>query len=175
VKSISWRAQLRFIALGYAAVLAVAAYLLYERHLQELRHPADVVASSGMYAGGDALLTIFIACLFMIPTIFLLLVIARFEAFYTAYAQLLLGISLSAPVCLSMFFFGENRVAQSVSILCFYRLLLSPFILVGIGVSRLVARFDRAKRLVSYAFLIEGLTLGIAVALFIHGSGPDRR
>ena len=177
MKSVSWRVQLGFVALGYAAVFAVAADLLYERHLQELRHPADVVASSGMYAGGDALLQIFIACLFMIPTIFLLLVIARFEAFYTAYSQLLLGLSLSAPVCVSVFFFGENHVAQGVSIFCLYRLLLSPLILVGIGVSRLVAQFDRAKRLVSYAFLIEGLTLGIGVvvALFIHRSGYDRR
>jgi hypothetical protein len=41
-----------------------------------------------------------------------LLVIARFEAFYTAYSQLLLGLSLSAPVCVSVFFFGENHVAQ---------------------------------------------------------------
>jgi hypothetical protein len=47
--------------------------------------------------------------------------------------------------------------------------LLSPFILVGIGISRLVARFDRAKKLASYALLIEGLTLGIAVVLFIRG------
>jgi hypothetical protein len=45
----------------------------------------------------------------------------------------------------------------------------SPFILVGIVVSRLVARFDRAKKMVSYALLIEGLTLGVAIALLIHG------
>jgi formate-dependent nitrite reductase membrane component NrfD len=46
-----------------------------------------------------------------------------------------------------------------------------PFILVGMGVSRLVARFDRAKRFASYALLIEGLTLVIAVALLIHALG----
>jgi len=50
----------------------------------------------------------------------------------------------------------------------------SPFILVGIGVSRLVARFDRAKRLLSYALLIEGLTLAIAVALLIHALGGPK-
>jgi hypothetical protein len=176
VKSISWRAQLGFIALGYAAVLVVAAVLLYSRHLQELRDPADVVASGGMYAGGDALMEIFIACLFMIPTVFLVCVIARFEAFYEAYSQLLLGLSLSAPICLSVLALGEHYFAQSVSILCLFRLFWSPFILLGIGVSRLAARFYRAKRLVSYALLIEGLTLAIAVALVIHAwGGPNNR
>jgi hypothetical protein len=128
-----------------------------------------------MYAGGDALLEIFIVCLFMIPTVFLVWVIARFEDFYKAYSQLLLGLSVSAPVCLSMLSLGENYLAQSVSILCLYRLLWSPFILVVIGASRLTARFDRAKRLVSYALLTEGLTLAVAIALFIHRLGLNNR
>jgi hypothetical protein len=42
------------------------------------------------------------------------------------------------------------------------------------GISRLVARFDRAKRFASYAILIEGLTLAIAVALVIHSWGGSR-
>jgi hypothetical protein len=166
--------QLGLVALGYGAVLVVAATLLYGRHLQELNDPAE--ASGGMWAAGDAFLQIFIACLFMIPTAFLVWVIAKFESLYKAYSQLLLGLSLSAPVCLSVLTLGENYIAQSVSIFCLYRLLWSPLILVGIGVSRLVARFDRAKRLVSYAFLIEGLTLAIAVALVIHAwGGPKNR
>ena len=94
---------------------------------------------------------------------------ARFEAFYTTYSQLLLGLSLSAPVCLSVLFLGENRVGESLMNLCLYRLMWLPFILVGMGISRMVARFDRAKKLASYALLIEGLTLGIAVVLFIRG------
>jgi len=128
-----------------------------------------------MWAAGDALLVIFIACLFMIPTVFLIWVIARFDSVYTAYSQFLLGLSLSAPVCLSVFLLGESQVAQSLGSLCLFRLLGSPFILVGIGISRLVARFDRAKRLVSYALLIEGLTIVAALALFIHAMGPNRR
>jgi hypothetical protein len=41
------------------------------------------------------------------------------------------------------------------------------------GISRVAARFDRAKRLASYALLVEGLTLGLPVAaliiaVFIH-------
>ena len=158
--------------MAYAAVFVVAATLLYARHLQELRYPAE--ASGGMWAGGDLLLYIFIACLFMVPTVFLIWITARFEAFFTAYSKFLLGLSLSAPVCLSVLFLGENRVGQSLITLCLYRLICSPFILVGIGISRLVARADRAKRFAAYALLIEVLTVGIIVALFIHEAGAKR-
>jgi hypothetical protein len=173
VRSLSLQAQLWLVALGYVAVFVAGATLLYGRYLQELYYPVE--ASGGMWAAGDLMLGIFIACLFLIPTVFLILVIARFEAFYAAYSRFLLGLSLSAPVCLSVFMLGENQVAQSLGSFCLCRLLGSPFILVGIGISRLAARFDRAKRLVSYALLIEGLTMGVAVALLIHAMGPHRR
>jgi len=159
---------------GYVAVLVVAAALLYMRHLQELQYPAE--ASGGMWAAGDALLYVFIACLFMVPTVFLIWVTAKFEAFYTAYSKFLLGLSLSAPVCLSVFLLGENRVGERLINLSLYRLMWLPFILVGMGISRLVARFDRAKKFASYALLVEGLTLAIAVALLIHAwNGPPNR
>jgi hypothetical protein len=173
VNSISLRVQLGLVALGYAAVLVMAAALLFMRHLQELKYPID--ASGGMWAAGDAMLYIFIVCLFMIPTIFLIWVSARFEAFYTPYSQFLLVLSLSAPVCLAVFFFGENHVAESLGSLCLLRLLGSPFIFAGIGTSRLVARFDRAKRLVSGALLVEGLTMATSVALLIHAAWPNKR
>lgn len=60
---LSSRAQLRLVAFGYAAVFAVAAMLLYCRHLQELKYPLE--ASGGMWAAGDAFLYVFIACIFM--------------------------------------------------------------------------------------------------------------
>jgi len=163
--------QLGAVAVGYVAVLVVAAALLYMRHVQELQYPAE--ASGGMWAAGDALLYVFIACLFMVPTVFLIWVTAKFEAFYTAYSKFLLGLSLSAPVCLSVFLLGENRVGERLINLSLYRLMWLPFILVGMGISRLVARFDRAKKFASYALLVEGLTLAIAVALLIHAwNGP---
>jgi hypothetical protein len=164
--------QLGFVALGYAAVLALAAALLFVRHLQELRNPAE--ASGGMWAFGDAFLYIFIACLFMVPTVFLIWIIAKFEVFYTAYSKFLLGFSLSAPVCLGVLFLGGNHVGQSLMNICMLRLMWLPFILVGMGISRMVARFDRAKRFASCAFLIEGLTLAIAVALVIHAWGAPK-
>ena len=174
MKSISWRAHLGLVALGYAVVLVIAAALLYGRHLQELLYPVE--ASGGMWAAGDAFLWIFIACLFMVPTVFLVWVIAKSESIYKTYSQLLLGLSLSAPVSLALFTLGQNYLAQSVWVLCLFRLVSSPFIILGIGVSRLVARFDRAKRLISYALLVEGLTLGTAVVLLIHAwSAPNSR
>jgi hypothetical protein len=173
VKSISWRVQLGFVLLVYAAVSVIAAAILYGRHLQELKYPAE--ASGGMWAAGDAMLYIFIACLFMIPTGFLIWFIAKFETLYKAYSQLLLALSLSAPICLSLISLGENHVAEGLANFCLERLFWSPFVLVAIGVSRLAARFDRAKRFVTYALLIEGMTLGVAVALIIRAAGASGR
>jgi hypothetical protein len=158
------------VGAGYAAVSAVAVALLGARYLMERMNAAQVAAAGGMYAFGDLLLGIFIVCLFMIPTIALIWVMAKSEALYTTYSQLLVGISLSAPVCLSLVWLGEKHVPQSLVLLGLCRLLCSPFILVGIIFSRLVARFERAKKLVVYALLIEGLTVGVAVGLLIRGS-----
>jgi len=152
--------------LGYAAVFVVAAALLYARHLQELRYPAE--ASGGMWAAGDLMLQIFIGCLFMIPTVILIWATAPFEAFYTAYSKFLLGLSLTLPISLSVLYLGGSHVGESLINLSLYRFFVSPFILVGMGISRLVARFDRAKRFASYALLIEVLTLGLSVALLIY-------
>lgn len=150
------------------AVFAVAAGLVLIRYLQERNHRADMAAAGGMSAFGDLVLGIFIACLFVVPTVFLVRLMARFEGVYTVYSQLLLGLSLSAPVCLSLFVLGKNHVAEDLRIVCLCRLVASPFVLVGIGVSRLVARFDRTKKLISYALLVEGVTLGIAIVLWIR-------
>jgi hypothetical protein len=103
------------------------------------------------------------------------LVTAKFESFYIACSRYLLGVSLSAPVCLGLLWIGDHRLANGLLGFCLYRLLCSPFLLVGMGVSRLAARFDRAKRLVSYALVVEGLTLGVAIALLVRAAGPDGR
>jgi hypothetical protein len=151
--------------MGYTATLVVAAALLYAHHLVELQDP--VAASGGMAAAGDTLLHLFIGFLFLIPTVFLIRIMAKFDAMYKAYSRFLFGLSVSAPVCMTVVLFGENYVAPSLSWFCFYRILESPIVLVGMGISRLSARSDRAKGLASYALLIEGLTLGLPVAAFI--------
>ena len=167
MKPNSWRAQLGLIGLAYAVVLVVSAGLVFVRHLQELQNPVE--ATGGMWAGGDLFLGIFIACLFMIPTVFLVWFMAKFEAVYTTYSQLLLGLSLSAPVCLGLFYFGKTHVSDNLRVMCLSRLLCAPFILVGIVVSRVVARFDRTKKLANYALLIEGLTMAVGVGLLMRG------
>jgi hypothetical protein len=143
-----------------------AAAVLFARHLQELRYPAE--ASGGVWAAGDAMPYIFLSCLFMVPTAFLIWIAAKFENFYTAYSLFLLGLSLRAPVCLSVLYLSENRAGQDLINLCLYIFIWSPFILLTMGVSRLVARFDRAKKFTSCTLLIEGLTLVTAIALLIH-------
>lgn len=159
-------------ALGYVTVLLVAAILLFMRHLQELRYPDE--AAGGMWAAGDAMLYIFIAGLFMVPTAFLIWVSAEFEAVYATYSKFLLVLSLTAPVCLAIFHFGEIRDGQTYFTICLFRLICSPFVLAAMGISRLMARFDQAKRYASYALLIEGLTFVIAIALLIHAWGATQ-
>jgi len=55
-----------------------------------------------MAAAGDTMLHLFIGCLFLIPTAFLIRIIAKSESLYTAYSRFLFGLSLSGPVCLSV-------------------------------------------------------------------------
>jgi hypothetical protein len=159
--------QFGLVAVGYAAVLVATAALLFARHLVYLQDPA--AASGGMAAAGDTILYLFIGCLFLIPTAFLIWVIVKSESRYTAYSKFLFSLSLSGPVCLIVVWLGENHVPSSLSWFCFFRILESPVFLVGMGISRFAARFDRAKRLSSYALLVEGLTLVIPVAAFAGG------
>jgi hypothetical protein len=159
------------VAAGYAAVIVVSAALLFLHHLVELQDPA--AAAGGMAAAGESMLVLFIGCLFLIPTAFLVWIMAKSEARYTAYSKFLFGLSLTAPVCMSVVVFGENHVAPSLSWFCFFRVMVSPVLLVAMGMSRFAARFDRAKRLTTYALLVEGATLLLAVAgftgaIFIH-------
>jgi hypothetical protein len=58
--------------------------------------------------------------------------------------------------------------------ICMDRLFGSPIVIVGLAVSRLLARFDRAKRLTLYALLIEVLTLALAAALFLFAAGSHQ-
>lgn len=158
--------QLWYVAFGYAAVAVIAAGLLLGRYWLERNNPD---AAGGMYAFGDLILYIFVVCLFMIPTLFLVWVMARHEALYTAYSQLLVGISLSAPVCLALLYFGKDHFSETLGSLYLVRLTFAPFIFLGVGVSRFLARFERAKKLTVYALVIEGLTTAIGIVLLIRG------
>src|SRR5499427_1001220 len=162
--------QLRLVAASYAVVVGVSALLVYERYLQYVRNPQDVVASSGMYAGGDLLLEIFICFLFLVPTGALVLVIRKSEAWYTGYAKVLLGLSLTAPISvglliipvLNQWYWGDA---------CIFRLFAIPIVVVVLIFSRWLTRFVRARRLISYALLIEGLTfVAVIASLFLFSN-----
>ena len=77
--------------MGYAVVLVFAAASLYIRHLVELQDPG--AASGGMAAAGDTIFYLFLGCLFLIPTAFLVWIMAKFEALYTAYSRFLIGLA----------------------------------------------------------------------------------
>ncbi len=175
MKPIPWRVQLGAVAVGYVALLLLAAVLVYARHMQYVNHPADVMASGGMYAAGDLMLEFFIGGLFLIPTFLLVLVIRKSETPYTRYSQTLLGLSLTAPICLGVLLIPA--VSQGNSFLgwfCMDRLFASPFVVVGLAVSRLLARFSRAKRLISYALLFELATFVLCITLILLSGVPHR-
>jgi hypothetical protein len=169
----SLKARLGLVWAGYGLVLAASVFLVAWRYLQYKRHPDDANQYSGMWAGGDMILGAFIFCLFLVPTFFLVLVIRKSEQLYTTYAKVLLGVGLSAPVSIGIL--AIPAVGQSNSLLgwaCMWRALGSPFVFFGLAGSRLLARFPRAKRLCSYALLIEGLTiLAMVVLLGKHWAG----
>jgi hypothetical protein len=165
------RRQLHLVAASYAVVVVVSALLIYERYLIYVRNPQDVAASSGMYAGGDLLLEIFICFLFLVPTVALVFVIRNSESAYTAYAKVLLGLSLTAPISLgslvipvlNQWYWGDAFI---------FRLFAIPIVVVVLIFSRWLTRFARARRLISYALLIEGLTFVVIIAaLFLFSKG----
>ena len=162
--------QLRFVAASYAVVVGVSGLLICERYLQYVRNSQDVVASSGMYAGGDLLLEIFICFLFLVPTTALVLVIRKSESWYTGYAKVLLGLSLTAPISvglliipvLNQWYWGDA---------CIFRLFAIPIVVVVLIFSRWLTRFARARRLISYALVIEGLTfVAVIASLFLFSN-----
>jgi hypothetical protein len=174
MKSIPLRAQLGLVAAGYAVVLATAALLVYVRHLQYVNHPEDVAAAGGMYAAGDWMLEIFIGCMLLVPFV-LVLVIRKSEHLYAGYSRILLGLSLTAPICLGVLSIpAVNQGTMVLGWICMDRLLVSPIVIVGLVVSRLLARFDQAKRLTLYALLIEVLTLTLTAAVFLFAARAHR-
>ena len=166
MKTLSFRAQLGLVAAGYAVVLVASTFLVVARHLQYVRHPDDANQYAGMWAGGDMILGVFIFCLFLAPSFFLVLVMRHSEALYTGYTKLLFALSLTAPASVGLFAIPMVRESNSwLGFACMWRLFGSPLILLGMAGSWLLARFPRAKRWSSYAALIEASTLGTIIVL----------
>jgi hypothetical protein len=175
MKPIPWRVQLGAVAAGYAMVFLVGAALVFERHIQYVNNPADAASYGAMYAFGDLILGLFIGGLFLVPTLLLVLVIRKSETAYTRYSQTVLGFSLTAPICLGIFLIpAVNEGNSFLGWFCMGRLLASPIIITGLAASRLLARFARARRLTSYALLVELGTIGLLVTLFFFSAGACR-
>jgi hypothetical protein len=165
------RLQLCLVAAGYALVGVVSALLIFERYLTYVRNPQDVAAAGGMYAGGDLLLEVIIFFLFLVPTAALVFVIRKSESAYTVYAKVLLAFSVTAPFSLvflvipvlNQWYWGDA---------CIFRLFAIPIVIVVLIFSRWLTRFAQARRLISYALLIEGLTFVAMIAgLFLFSKG----
>jgi hypothetical protein len=168
MKPIPLRVQLGLVAAVYALVLVAATAMVFARHLMYVYHPQDAAAAGGMYAAGDLFLGMMIGCMLLVPTFFLVLVIRNSESLYTGYAKILVGLSLTAPLCLGVISIpAVNQGTMLLGWICMDRLFGSPIVIVGLVVSWFLARFDRAKRLTLYALLIEVLTLVVIIALFL--------
>jgi hypothetical protein len=167
------RLALILVAAGYAAVAAVSGLLVFWRYLQYIRNPQDAASASGMWAGGDLILEIFIFFLFLVPTAALVFVIRKSESAYTVYAKVLLGLSFTGPISLifmvipvlNQWYWGDAII---------FRLFAIPVVFFVLTISRWLTGFARARRLISYALLIEGLTLVIVIfaAVFLLSKGP---
>ena len=169
---VPWRIQLGLVALGYALVLGISTLLIVMRYLQYATHPADAAQYAGMWAGGDMMLGVFIGGMLLVASFFLVLVISKSETAYTIYSKAVFAVSVTAP--LSVGLIAIPYVSEGNSLLgwaCLCRVLGSPIVLLGLGMSRLFARFPRAKRITNYAFLIEAFTL---VLMFLALALPFR-
>lgn len=176
MKPISLRTQLGLVAAGYVVVLATAAILVDIRHLLYVNHAAEAAAAGGMYAGGDWILELMIGCMLLVPTFALALVVRKSETLSTVYSKVMLGLSLTAPVSLgALCITAVSQGNMLLGWICLDRILCSPVAIVGLLVSRLLARFDRAKRLTLYALLIEVLTLVLTVALLFFAGRSSHR
>jgi len=169
VKAISFRTQLNLVWAGYGLVLAASIGLVFLRYLQYVLHPQDADQYSGMWAGGDMILGIFIGGLFLIPTFFLLLVIAQSEAASTLYAKVVLGLSITLPLSVGTMLIPAVSQSWILGSPGFFRVMESPMVLVGLVISRLMVRFPRAKRLTSYALMVEFGTLFLMGAAMSSG------
>src|SRR5262249_12100151 len=143
------------------------------RIIQYARNAQDAAASGGMWAGGDLALEVIIAFLFLLPTTALVFVIRKSESAYTTYAKVLLALSVTAPLSVVFLFIPVLNQWYWGDVIIF-RLFAIPLVFALLVFSRLLARFASARRLISYALLIEALTFVVVIigAVFLMSKGP---
>jgi hypothetical protein len=158
VESTLSRTQVSLVAAGYGVAALISVALVSWRYLQ-YSFATEADKQSAMWGFGDWMLEIFILGLFLIPTFFLLLAIAKSEPASILYSKILLAFSMTSPLSIALMFIPAIAQGWMPGILLMYRVLGSPMILVGIVLSRIMAKFPRAKRLSSYALAVELGTL----------------
>src|SRR5262249_20573847 len=138
-----------------------------------VHHPQDVSAASGMYAGGDLLLELMILCFLLMPTGLLVFFLRRSEPANTAYAKMLLGLSVTSPLSLGLMFVPMlNRGYLGEAI--FFRMCAIPIFAVVFLLSLSSTQFSRARRLITYALLIEGIPFAIAIGFLLFSPSAHR-
>jgi len=159
MESASERLHPGFIAAGYAAVALLASILIYNQHVQRVRELHEEMASRmpQFHPNNEWLVALLIGGLFLLPTFLLISVIRESETAYTLYSRALLALSVTAPLCILIFIGGLSLGTGFLGV-CFYRFFASPSITLGLIVSRVFARFERAKRLILCALGIEMVT-----------------
>jgi len=165
VKTLPVRLQLAAIGCGYLVVLTYGVALQYMRYLAAMRDP--VSSSGGMWAFGDEMLAWWIFLLAMGPTFLLLLVIRQHEAVYVRLAKVLFWFSVTGPVALAVSVVGNLLHHGNLVDPLVWRVWRGPFVLIVIGMSRILAKADAAKRLLTRAALIEFGALAICVAMLM--------
>ena len=161
--------KLGTVIAGYVAVILVAAVLV---HFQHMQHVSDFNAQmSGrvpeFHPFSDWMAALGIGGLFLIPTFLLVLMIRESEAAFTNYSKILLAFSVTGPIC-ALVAFPAGMLADFLLKLCFFRLYAMPAVIVGMVASWLFARFNRAKRLILYALLVEVGTFILGLTFFVY-------
>lgn len=87
-----------------------------------------------------------------------------------AYAKVLLGLSLTAPISVGLLLIPVlNRWYWGDA--CIFRLFAIPMVIVVLIFSLWLTRFGRARRLIFYALLIESLTFVAIIAFLFLSKG----
>ena len=146
------------VSAGYGITTLIAAALIGWRYVQ-YSFASEADKQSAMWGFGDWMLEVFVLGLFLIPTFFLLLVIAKSEPASILYSKILLAFSLTLPLSVGLMLIPAVAQNWTPGIVLMYRVLGAPVVLVGIVLSRIMIRYPRAKRLASYAVAVELGTL----------------
>ena len=165
--------QVRLVVAMYGAMAVLSGLLIFKRYLVYQQNPQDVIAAGGMYGGGDLLLEVMILCLLLVPTALLIFFIRKSESVYTNYAKVLLALSVTAPLSLGLVFVpvvNEGYLGDAL----LFRLFAIPVFVVVLILSLCLTRFARARRLITWALLIETLPVAAGIGFLVFSSISHR-